>query len=92
MAGLGSLGSYGQRSFPLGKNDKGKQICYRCGSTKHLAFNHGKESEEAADKKDKSAAESKDIPTVKVIKAGGRKKGQDRVAERVWELTDSENK
>jgi hypothetical protein len=76
------------KEFASGKNDKGEPICYKCGSTKHFARGHDKETEAAADK---TKAESKETPTVKTIKASGRKKGHDRVAERVWELTDSEN-
>jgi hypothetical protein len=79
------------KEFASGKNDRGESICYRCGSTKHLSFDHAKETEEAADK---TKAESKETPTIKIIKTPRHKKGHNRIAERIkrQELTDSENK
>ena len=83
------------KEFASGKNSKGERICYHCGSTEHLSYDHGKEAKEAKDsavKKDnKQSAESKETPTIKAIKTAGRKKGQERLAERVWEMSDSEN-
>ena len=77
------------KEFASGKNEKGEFICYKCGSTKHFIKDHDKEApKEAADK---TKAESKETPAVKMVKPSGRKKGHDRMAERVWELTDSEN-
>ena len=74
------------KEFASGKNEKGERICYRCGSTKHLAYDHDKE--EANDGKKEL---KKEVPIIKTIKMGGRKKGHDRMAERAWELSDSES-
>lgn len=68
-------------------NEKGERICYRCGSSKHFASDH--DNEEANDTK--TAEPKEEVPTVKTIMAGGRKKGHDRMAERAWELSDSES-
>ena len=76
------------KEFASGKNEKGERICYRCGSTKHLAHHHKKDGADTDEKK--TSEPQKDIPAVKMIKASGRKKGHDRMAERAWELSDSE--
>ena len=74
----------GPREFASGVNDKGQQICYTCGSTEHLAGYHKKDK-----KDDKGDTEKK--PGVHVVRTTtGRKKGHERMAEKVWEeLSDS---
>jgi hypothetical protein len=75
------------KEFASGRNEKGERTCYRCGSTKHLAHDHDRGETEDA----KSAEPKKEVPNVKTIKTGERKKGHVRMAERAWELTDSES-
>jgi hypothetical protein len=77
------------KEFASGVNEKGNKICYRCGSTQHLSFDHGKEGKGPDD--NQTVKLKKDTPTVKTVKAGGHKKGHNRMAERLWEVSDSEN-
>jgi hypothetical protein len=76
------------REFASGMNKKGERICYRCGSNKHLANEHDNQKADD-DKTEKSIEPEKKTPTVKAIKTTERKKGQDRLAERVWQMSDS---
>ena len=66
--------------FAIGTNDKGRKICFTYRSTKHFANFH---------KDDKSNSEQKK-PNVHAIRTT-RKKGHERMAEKVWDLSDSEN-
>ena len=77
------------KEFGSGKNDKGESICYKCGSTKHLSFDHDKEAPKEAANKTK--AETKEVPIVDTIIASGHKKDHNGRAEQVWDLTDSED-
>ena len=65
-------------------NDKGQQICFTYSSTEHLTAYHKKDK-----KDDKGDTEKK--PGVHAVRTTtGRKKGHERMAEKVWdEFSDS---
>jgi hypothetical protein len=77
----------GPKEYASGKNENGQRVCYTCGSTEHLSSYHKRDNHHRKD--DKGDTEQKK-PGVHVVKAtSGRKKGHERVAEKVWNLTDS---
>ena len=72
----------GPKKFASGKNNKGEQICFVYSSAEHFASHHKKD--------DKGDTEQPKTPGVHVVKTTGRKKGQERTAQKVWdELLDS---
>src|ERR1044072_6737677 len=80
-------GQKNPKEYASGINDKGERICYVYGSTEHRAFYHRKNNKDKADKdkadKEKGGPGQKEQPNVGAIKAG-RKKGHERMAERVF--------
>ncbi|ODQ75299.1 hypothetical protein LIPSTDRAFT_36270, partial [Lipomyces starkeyi NRRL Y-11557] len=69
------------KEFASGANEKGDRICYRWCSTKHLSRDHGKEGKDIHDIQ--AATSKKETPTINIIKASRRKKGHERMAERM---------
>jgi hypothetical protein len=91
----GTNGKFIPTKFPSGLNDKGYRICYKCGSTEHLAnyhFQEQKQDDKPDEKTTEPNKESKEkTPTVKTITTNGSKREHDRMSQRAWEMTDSED-
>ena len=78
--------SRGPKEYASGLNEKGERICYVCGSTEHLAGYHKKDNGTGA------RGTNQKKPGVSIVRtATGRKKGQERLAEKAWNLTDSDS-
>ena len=82
-------GQKNPKEYTLGLNNKGERIYYVYSSTKHRIFYHRKNDKDKADK-EKGGSRQKEQPNISTIKAG-RKKGHERIAERVFKLSDSSN-
>lgn len=78
--------SRGPKEYASGKNDKGERICFICGSTEHLSGHHKRDDGNSTLSKDPEQKK----PGIHVVQATeGRKKGEQRLAEKAWKLAES---